>query len=88
MGGGFNISIDVSKNFDFVTNFGTYPITQLMVDYIFEGVFSCLAQFISLRLPMTTANHDLVRRVLKLCMMSAQFKAKPSHESILIRFVS
>ena len=59
-----------------------------MVDYIFEGVMSCLAQFISLRLPMTATHHELMRRILKLCLMAAPYKTKQNHEQILMSFVS
>ena len=43
------IQVDVSKNFGFVTNFGQFPISVLMTEYVFEGIFSCLTQFLSLR---------------------------------------
>ena len=46
------IQVDVSKNFGFVTNFGQFPISVLMTEYVFEGIFSCLTQFLSLRFSM------------------------------------
>ena len=82
------ITVDVSKNFNFVTNFGTSAISSLMLEYVFEGIFSCLIQFITLRLPMSPKQSELLRRILKLCLMSATFKQKASHEAILIRFIS
>ena len=36
------ITVDVSKNFNFLTNFGTSTISVLMLEYVFEGIFSCL----------------------------------------------
>lgn len=42
-----------------------------MVDYVFDGIFDVLTQFISLRLPMNSQNTELMRRILKLCLMSA-----------------
>ena len=65
------MQVDVSKNFDFVTNFGTFPISQLMTDYIFDGVFNCLAEFFEINLPMNPAQTNLMRRILKLSLMSA-----------------
>ena len=46
------IQVDVSKNFDFVTNFGRFKISTLMNEYVFEGIFPCLKEFLNLRLPM------------------------------------
>lgn len=48
----YAVNVDVSKNFNFVTNFGSFKISTLMSEYVFEAVISCLNQFMSLRLPM------------------------------------
>ena len=85
---GSNIVVDVSKNFDFVTNFGTYKISTLMQEYIFEGVFVCLSQFLSLRIPMNGSQRELIRKLLKLCLMCVAFKSKPSHEKNIINFIN
>lgn len=36
------VQVDVSKNFGFVTNQGSFSISSLMLEYVFEGIFSCL----------------------------------------------
>ena len=47
------VMVDVSKNFNFVTNFGTSKISLLMQEYIFEGILPALTSFISLRIPLS-----------------------------------
>lgn len=78
----------MSKNFDFVTNFGRFKISTLMQEYVFEGIFPCLKEFFNLRLPMKADQKELVRRVLKLCMMCVNFKSKPIHEKIIMNFIN
>ena len=73
------MTVDVNTNFEFVTNFGRYPIADIMQSYVFESIFPTLEQFFSLRLLMK--NHgDLIRKVLKLSFMSIAYKTKSSHE--------
>ena len=82
------IDVDVSKNFNFVTNFGSFKISELMQEYVFEGIFPCLNQFFSLRLPMKEEQKELVRRLLKICLMCTAFKSKPIHEKIIVQLVT
>lgn len=82
-----NINVDVSKNFDFVTNFGTSKISTLMQEYIFEGVFPSLTAFISLRLHMSKQRTELMRKLLKLCFMCVNFKSKPIHETNIVAII-
>ena len=70
-----------------MTNFGTFQIAALMQEYVFEGIFSCLNQFFNLRLPIKSEQKEIVRRMLKLCLMCITFKSKPIHEKIIVRFI-
>jgi len=73
------VLVDVNTNFEFVTNFGRYPIADIMQSYVFESIFPTLEQFFSLRLQMK--NHkEIIRKLLKLSFMSIAYKSKPSHE--------
>ena len=49
---GGRVLVDVNTNFEFVTNFGRYPIADIMQSYVFESIFPTLEQFFSLRLQM------------------------------------
>lgn len=82
------VQVDVSKNFGFVTNQGSFSISTLMLEYVFEGIINCLIQFLSLRFPMKQNQKELMLRILKLCLLCMPFKTKAIHEKIIIRFVN
>ena len=79
--------VDVNMNFSFVTNFGSFKVSELMQTYVFEGVFPTLQQFFSLRVPVKQPHRQLIRMLLKLCVKSMAYKSKPSHEKRISRFV-
>jgi len=47
-----NIYVDINKNFNMQTAFGSFPIVQLMEKYIYDMVFPALTNFLDLRLPI------------------------------------
>jgi len=50
-----NIPVDINKNFNLMTAFGSLPIAILMEYYIFEVVFPGLKNFFDLRLSIKPA---------------------------------
>jgi hypothetical protein len=47
-----SIEVDINKNFNMATAFGSFPIVQIMEKYIFEVVFPAFGSFFELRLPV------------------------------------
>ena len=74
------LKVDANKNFTFTTAFGKFPVSELMVKYVFEGIFPSLEQFLLLRLPMREYERELVAKLLKLLLMSVPYKSKPIHD--------
>jgi len=46
------VFVDINKNFNMLTAFGSSPIVQLMEKYIFEVVFPAIQHYLELRLPI------------------------------------
>ena len=78
----------MNTNFDFVTNFGRFPISELMQTYVFEGIFTTMEQFFNLRLQIKNDNKDLIRKLLILSFKSFEYKAKPVHEKQIRQYVA
>lgn len=49
------IDVDINKNFNLMTAFGSFPIVILMEQYIFEVVFPAMQNFFDLRLSIKPA---------------------------------
>lgn len=75
-----SVEVDVNTNFEFVTNFGRFPVSELMQEYFFDSIFPTLEIFFSLRLPIKRDDKEWVRKLLKLSFMSIAYKSKPHHE--------
>lgn len=79
--------MDVNKNFEFVTAFGTFKVSELMQQYVFEDCFPSIQKFLALRLPMKEKEKGLIRKMLKLMFMSVGYKSKAIHEKRIQQFV-
>jgi len=77
-----NLIVDVNSNFDIVTAFGIFPVSDLLNKYVFEALFPSMQSFLLLRLPMKDVEKRMIKKLLKLLIMSISYKSKPSHERI------
>lgn len=82
-----NLTIDVNKNFEFITAFGKFKVSELMLKYVFEDIVPAMRKFLDLRIPMKENDKKLIRKLLKLIFLSASFKAQPIHDRYLTQFV-
>lgn len=82
-----NLKVDPNKNFIFNTAFGKFPVSELMLKYVFEFVFPSLEAFLNLRLHMQEYESKLVSKLLKLLFLSVPYKSKPIHDRNIVKFV-
>lgn len=75
-----NLKVDPNRNFTFTTAFGKFPVSELMIKYVFEFVFPSLEAFLNLRLHMGENESKLVQKLLKLLFLSVPYKSKPIHD--------
>jgi hypothetical protein len=47
-----DVNVDINKNFNLSTAFGTLPLSVHMEAYVFNQVFVALRHFLDLRLPI------------------------------------
>jgi len=69
-----NLTVDVNKNFEFITAFGKFKVSELMLKYVFEDIVPAMRLFLNLRISMKENDKKLVRKLLKLIFLSASFK--------------
>ena len=82
-----NLTVDVNKNFEFITAFGKFKVSELMLKYVFEDIVPAMYKFLELRIPMRENDKKLIRKLLKLIFLSASFKQQPVHDRELTQFV-
>jgi len=58
-----NVFVDINKNFNMLTAFGSFPIVQLMEKYIFDHVFPALIHFLNLRLPIKPNQKEFYKKL-------------------------
>ena len=75
-----NLTVDVNKNFEFITAFGKFKVSELMLTYVFEDILPAMRIFLNIRLSMKEYEKKLVRKLLKLIFLSIAYKTKPIHD--------
>jgi hypothetical protein len=70
-----NLTVDVNKNFEFITAFGKFKVSELMLSYVFENILPAMRIFLK------------VRKLLKLIFLSVAYKTKPIHDKNTQLFV-
>jgi hypothetical protein len=73
------IQVDINKNFNMLTAFGSLPIVILMEKYIFDFVFPALTHFFNLRLPIKPTQKDFYKKLLIIIQKSVTFAKKDIH---------
>ena len=53
------IYVDINKNFNMLTAFGSIPIVNLMEKYIFEMCFPAISNYFSLRLIINPSDKEI-----------------------------
>lgn len=82
-----NLTVDVNKNFEFNTAFGKFKVSELMLSYVFEDILPSMRSFLDLRLPMKDYEKKLIRKLLKLILLSLPYKTKPIHDKNTQQFI-
>ena len=75
-----SIVVDVNKNFNMNTAFGSFPLLTIMEKYIFEEVFPALGSFFDLRLPIKNKNQpDFYQKLLSIIQKTVSYARKDNH---------
>lgn len=70
------IQVDINKNFNMSTAFGSIPIVELMEAYIFETVFPAVANFFELRLQIKPKETEFFKKLFLIIQKSVSFAKK------------
>lgn len=74
------IQVDVNKNFDLVTAFGKFKISELMQTYVFDGIFPAIIEFFRMRLSLKGEQRSKIGKLLKCLGLCCRYPSKSSHE--------
>jgi len=73
------IDVDINKNFNMLTAFGSFPVVILMEYYVFETVFPGLKNFFELRLAIKPAQHDFFNKLFVVIQKVVNYASKEVH---------
>jgi hypothetical protein len=73
------VDVDINKNFNLLTAFGSFPIVVLMEHYVFDIVFPALKNFFDLRLSIKPAQKKFFNQLFVVIQKVVSFSKKDSH---------
>ena len=74
-----DIRVDINKNFNMVTAFGSFPISEHMDEYVFKAAFPSLTHYFFLRFPIKKEDQEKYQKLINAIQRATTFAKKDWH---------